>query len=468
MTARSSRPVRCGTRRSSRGCSPHGRPRRRGRGRRRRGLLGGADTAEALEAAPAAQNAGGRRRGRIRRRCRTRRRPGRCARSSGWSRTTRATGSPRWGCSWCCRSSGSTVRSCPGCGPQLVDGTGPVFWPAVGIAAALVVTMPIPYFTARVVPQVVGHADASDQPAARARADRAATGQRAHARGGRRPGRGHRAGRHHGGQRRRPVHQRRPHRHDDARLAEPRPGAVLRGDRGGVRVRRRRCSGRCSRRRRSGPSRRARRSRRRWCRRSPRRGPSSSPAPADPCWRTSPASTRAAATCSAGDLAAGLGSLDPVGRLRAAADRAPGRSTSTAGSRRRPCSSSCRRWARRGGSPGRPPRSSRSCRRRGYGPGGRSRWPGSRPTPPPCPASTCGAGRRRRRRSPPRTPLRRLDLVGFGAVHEDGTLGAHDVDLTVRRGALVLVVGPGRGRQVLPAEGARGHRPPHRRAALER
>jgi ABC-type multidrug transport system fused ATPase/permease subunit len=42
----------------------------------------------------------------------------------------------------------------------------------------------------------------------------------------------------------------------------------------------------------------------------------------------------------------------------------------------------------------------------------------------------------------PRTPLRRLDLVGFGAVHEDGTLGVSDVDLTVRRGELVLVVGP--------------------------
>src|SRR4051794_13655084 len=42
----------------------------------------------------------------------------------------------------------------------------------------------------------------------------------------------------------------------------------------------------------------------------------------------------------------------------------------------------------------------------------------------------------------PRTSLRRLDLVGFGAVHEDGTLGAHDVDLTVGRGDLVLVVGP--------------------------
>jgi ABC-type multidrug transport system fused ATPase/permease subunit len=42
----------------------------------------------------------------------------------------------------------------------------------------------------------------------------------------------------------------------------------------------------------------------------------------------------------------------------------------------------------------------------------------------------------------PRTALRRLELVGFSAVHEDGTLGAHDIDLTVRRGELVLVVGP--------------------------
>jgi ABC-type multidrug transport system fused ATPase/permease subunit len=41
-----------------------------------------------------------------------------------------------------------------------------------------------------------------------------------------------------------------------------------------------------------------------------------------------------------------------------------------------------------------------------------------------------------------RTPLHRLDLVGFGAVHEDGTRGVRDVDLTVHRGELVLVVGP--------------------------
>jgi ATP-binding cassette, subfamily B, bacterial len=42
----------------------------------------------------------------------------------------------------------------------------------------------------------------------------------------------------------------------------------------------------------------------------------------------------------------------------------------------------------------------------------------------------------------PRHPLRRLDLVGFSAVHEDGTVGVHNVDLTVECGQLVLVVGP--------------------------
>jgi ABC-type multidrug transport system fused ATPase/permease subunit len=42
----------------------------------------------------------------------------------------------------------------------------------------------------------------------------------------------------------------------------------------------------------------------------------------------------------------------------------------------------------------------------------------------------------------PRHPLRRLDLAGFSAVHENGTVAVHDIDLTVRRGQLVLVVGP--------------------------
>ncbi len=43
---------------------------------------------------------------------------------------------------------------------------------------------------------------------------------------------------------------------------------------------------------------------------------------------------------------------------------------------------------------------------------------------------------------PPRHPLRRLELAGFGALHTDGTLAVRDVDLTVDRGQLVLVVGP--------------------------
>jgi ABC-type multidrug transport system fused ATPase/permease subunit len=42
----------------------------------------------------------------------------------------------------------------------------------------------------------------------------------------------------------------------------------------------------------------------------------------------------------------------------------------------------------------------------------------------------------------PRHPLRELELDGFTAVHEDGTVAARDIDLTVRRGDLVLVVGP--------------------------
>ncbi|TDB96195.1 ATP-binding cassette domain-containing protein, partial [Micromonospora fluostatini] len=43
---------------------------------------------------------------------------------------------------------------------------------------------------------------------------------------------------------------------------------------------------------------------------------------------------------------------------------------------------------------------------------------------------------------PPRSPLRKLELAGFSAVHEDGTVAVRDVDLTVARGELVLVVGP--------------------------
>ncbi|MEH1028842.1 ABC transporter ATP-binding protein [Micromonospora profundi] len=42
---------------------------------------------------------------------------------------------------------------------------------------------------------------------------------------------------------------------------------------------------------------------------------------------------------------------------------------------------------------------------------------------------------------PPRHPLRRLELRGFGVVHSDGTVAVRNVDLTVQRGQLVLVVG---------------------------
>jgi ABC-type multidrug transport system fused ATPase/permease subunit len=42
----------------------------------------------------------------------------------------------------------------------------------------------------------------------------------------------------------------------------------------------------------------------------------------------------------------------------------------------------------------------------------------------------------------PRNPLRTLTLAGFSAVHENGTVGAQNVDLTVERGQLVLLVGP--------------------------
>ena len=42
----------------------------------------------------------------------------------------------------------------------------------------------------------------------------------------------------------------------------------------------------------------------------------------------------------------------------------------------------------------------------------------------------------------PRHPLRRLDLTGFSAVHEDGIVGAEQINLTVERGQLVLIVGP--------------------------
>ncbi|WP_229074580.1 ABC transporter ATP-binding protein/permease [Actinoplanes sp. DH11] len=44
--------------------------------------------------------------------------------------------------------------------------------------------------------------------------------------------------------------------------------------------------------------------------------------------------------------------------------------------------------------------------------------------------------------SAPRNPLRALQLRHFSAVHENGAVGVRDIDLTVERGELVLVVGP--------------------------
>ncbi|GAB2725386.1 ATP-binding cassette domain-containing protein [Nocardioides pakistanensis] len=40
-----------------------------------------------------------------------------------------------------------------------------------------------------------------------------------------------------------------------------------------------------------------------------------------------------------------------------------------------------------------------------------------------------------------RVPLERLELSGFSAIHDDGTIGVSDVDLTVEAGELVLLVG---------------------------
>jgi ATP-binding cassette subfamily B protein len=44
--------------------------------------------------------------------------------------------------------------------------------------------------------------------------------------------------------------------------------------------------------------------------------------------------------------------------------------------------------------------------------------------------------------APARHRLQRLDLVGFSAVHEDGSVAAQQINLSVLRGQLVLVVGP--------------------------
>lgn len=43
--------------------------------------------------------------------------------------------------------------------------------------------------------------------------------------------------------------------------------------------------------------------------------------------------------------------------------------------------------------------------------------------------------------TPARVPLQRLELAGYTAVHDDGTVGATGIDLAVERGELVLLVG---------------------------
>ncbi|MEH1100332.1 ATP-binding cassette domain-containing protein [Micromonospora sp. CPCC 205561] len=58
------------------------------------------------------------------------------------------------------------------------------------------------------------------------------------------------------------------------------------------------------------------------------------------------------------------------------------------------------------------------------------------------PAVDLGAGTAPVPAVPPRRPLRRLELTGFGVRHGDGTVAVRDVDLTVERGQLVLIVGP--------------------------
>jgi ATP-binding cassette, subfamily B, bacterial len=60
----------------------------------------------------------------------------------------------------------------------------------------------------------------------------------------------------------------------------------------------------------------------------------------------------------------------------------------------------------------------------------------------PVPGVDIAAGTAPAPSAPPRHPLRTLDLASFSAVHEDGTVGANDIHLTIHRGQLVLVVGP--------------------------
>ena len=220
--------------------------------------------------------------------------------------TTRGTGWRRSASSWCMSLLGLDGSVLPWLWADLVDGAGGVFWPAAGIVAgaagdhADARTTPGAWF-----PRVVGHADAADQPAAGARADRAAPGQRAHPGRGRRAGRGHRAG---GRQLADNLSTSSTcvvdHRRDDAGLRERRAGLVLRRRRWLLSgLPRRPCSARCWSAPRSARSRPGRRSPRRWCRRCRRPARSSSPAPPGRCSATWPGWTRGAATGSAREIA---------------------------------------------------------------------------------------------------------------------------------------------------------------------
>jgi ATP-binding cassette, subfamily B, bacterial len=60
----------------------------------------------------------------------------------------------------------------------------------------------------------------------------------------------------------------------------------------------------------------------------------------------------------------------------------------------------------------------------------------------PVPGVDLAAGTAPAPSAPARRPLRRLDLVRFTAVHENGAVAVRDVDLTIHRGQVVLVVGP--------------------------
>ena len=89
-----------------------------------------------------------------------------------------------------------------------------------------------------------------------------------------------------------------------------------------------------------------------------------------------------------GDLGAGVGPVDAVAGQRPAADRRLGAVPGRRPVRRARRWSRCPRSARPAGSPGPPRRWSRSCPRRGCGPGARWRWPASARTRRRCRAST--------------------------------------------------------------------------------